>query len=57
MANSTPIAIIDYRMGNLRSVQKAIEHVGGNAQIINTPEQIEQAQKLILPGSARSATG
>ncbi len=50
MPATSPIAIIDYRMGNLRSVQKAIEQVGGAAKIINTPEQIEQAEKLILPG-------
>lgn len=50
MANPTPIAIIDYRMGNLRSVQKAVEHVGGVAQIVSTPAEIGQAKKLILPG-------
>ncbi len=50
MADPTPIAIIDYRMGNLRSVQKAVEHVGGAAQIVSTPAEIEQAKKLILPG-------
>jgi imidazole glycerol-phosphate synthase subunit HisH len=44
------IAIIDYRMGNLRSVQKAIEHVGGVAQIVSTPADIERATKLVLPG-------
>lgn len=50
MADSNRIAIIDYRMGNLRSVQKAIEHVGGIAVIVNKPAQIDQADKLILPG-------
>lgn len=50
MPDSTPVSIIDYRMGNLRSVQKAIEHVGGVAKIVSTPDEIDQADKLILPG-------
>lgn len=37
-------------MGNLRSVQKAIEHVGGTATISSDPKTISQAEKLILPG-------
>ena len=44
------IAIIDYGMANLRSVQKAFEHVGTHAQIISQPEQVEQADKIVLPG-------
>lgn len=44
------IIIIDYGMGNLRSVQKAIEHVGYNAIISADPHQIARADKVILPG-------
>src|SRR3954471_9956117 len=44
------IAIVDYGMGNLRSVQKAIEKIGQTAQIVNRPEQIREASRLILPG-------
>jgi glutamine amidotransferase len=44
------IAILDYRMGNLRSVQKAIESFGEAATVIDQPEQIDSAAKLILPG-------
>ena len=44
------IAIIDYGMGNLRSVQKAIEAVGHEAIISSDPEVICRADKLILPG-------
>ncbi len=44
------IAILDYGMGNLRSVQKAFEHVGTFAQIISRPEEIDGADKLVLPG-------
>ncbi len=50
MADLSRIAIIDYRMGNLRSVQKAVEHVGGAAHIVTRPDEISEAQKLILPG-------
>ena len=44
------IAIVDYGMGNLRSVQKAFEHIGCAATIVNTAEAISQASHLILPG-------
>lgn len=37
-------------MGNLRSVQKAFELVGGDAEIISTPSDIERCNKLVLPG-------
>jgi imidazole glycerol-phosphate synthase subunit HisH len=45
-----PIAIIDYDMANLRSVQKAFEHVGHAAEIITRPEQIDAADRVVLPG-------
>ena len=44
------LAIIDYQMGNLRSVQKGFERVGAAAAIINEPEQIRAASKIVLPG-------
>ncbi len=44
------IAIIDYGMGNLRSVQKAIETVGHAATITADPEVVRRASKVILPG-------
>jgi imidazole glycerol-phosphate synthase subunit HisH len=44
------ISIIDYGMANLRSVQKAFEQVGHRAEIISRPEQIEAADKVVLPG-------
>ena len=44
------IAIIDYGMANLRSVQKAFEQVGHRAQIIARPEEIDRAEKIVLPG-------
>jgi glutamine amidotransferase len=44
------IAIIDYRMGNLRSVQKAFEKVGCQAIITSDPEEAARAEKIVLPG-------
>jgi glutamine amidotransferase len=44
------ISIIDYGMANLRSVQKGFEHVGAQARIISKPEEIETADRLVLPG-------
>jgi glutamine amidotransferase len=44
------IAIIDYGMGNLRSVQKAIEAVGSSADVTCDPERVRRASKVVLPG-------
>jgi len=44
------IGIIDYGMGNLRSVQKAFEHIGANARFVTDPKGIDQADKIVLPG-------
>ena len=44
------IAILDYQMGNLRSVQKGFERVGHAAAITSDPTVIAQARKLVLPG-------
>jgi glutamine amidotransferase len=44
------IAIIDYGMGNLRSVQKAFERIGHSATITNDPAMLAEAKKVILPG-------
>jgi imidazole glycerol-phosphate synthase subunit HisH len=51
------IVIIDYGMGNLRSVQKKIERIGFNAVITDDKKIIEQAQKIILPGVGHFANG
>jgi glutamine amidotransferase len=44
------IVIIDYKMGNLRSVQKAFIRCGFDAEISSKPEVIKVADRLILPG-------
>ena len=44
------IGIVDYDIGNLRSVQKAFQHVGGEAAFVRTPEEIARVDALVLPG-------
>ena len=44
------IAIIDYGMGNLRSVQKGFEKVGHQAIVTSDPAQLAAADKVVLPG-------
>jgi len=46
------IAVIDYEIGNLRSVQKALQRVGGDARLITTPAELARADKVVLPGVA-----
>lgn len=49
------IAILDYDMANLRSVQKALERVGHEATITNDPAVAAAAERVILPGVGASA--
>ena len=44
------IAIVDYGMGNLRSVQKAFEFIGTKAGIVSDGTSIRKADKLVVPG-------
>ncbi|MFO0913822.1 MAG: imidazole glycerol phosphate synthase subunit HisH [Pirellulales bacterium] len=44
------IVIVDYQMGNLRSVQKGLERVGASAVISDDPERVARAEKIVLPG-------
>lgn len=44
------IGIIDYKMGNLRSVQKAFEYIGQKAVIAATPKELDGCDKIVLPG-------
>src|SRR5688500_12087374 len=46
----TMIAIVDYGMGNLRSVEKALHKLGHTARISSDPSEIEAADRVILPG-------
>lgn len=47
---SARICVIDYGMGNLRSVEKAFEHVGATATIANDVATVRAADGLVLPG-------
>jgi len=44
------IAVIDYGMGNLRSVQKGFEKVGHQATVTSDPADVDRAHKIVLPG-------
>ena len=48
----TTIAVVDYGMGNLRSVAKALEHVAPRANVIITgePARLDAADRLVFPG-------
>lgn len=44
------MTIVDYGMGNLRSVAKAFERVGVRPRVTQSPREISEAEKLVLPG-------
>jgi glutamine amidotransferase len=44
------IAVVDYGIGNLRSAQKALVHVGADARLVADPEQVAGADAVVLPG-------
>jgi len=44
------IAVIDYGMGNIHSVKKALEAKGGRVTVTDSPAEIKKAEKLVLPG-------
>jgi len=44
------IAVVDYGMGNRRSVEKALEHIGAHAGVSSDPAQLRRAAGLVVPG-------
>lgn len=54
---NSKIAIVDYGLGNLHSVQKAFRHVGHEAAVISSPEQLAGFDRLVLPGVGAFADG
>ncbi len=44
------VAIVDYGMGNLLSVQKALENLGAQAQVTSSPVVLARAKQIVLPG-------
>jgi len=46
----TRIAVLDYGIGNLRSAQKALQHVGADARLTDDPKTVRAADAVVLPG-------
>jgi imidazole glycerol-phosphate synthase subunit HisH len=46
----TRVVVLDYGMGNLRSVEKALERVGAAAEISHDPDRVRAADGVVLPG-------
>jgi len=44
------IAIVDYGAGNLRSVQNTLDEIGATYRVLTSPEGLEEATKIVLPG-------
>jgi glutamine amidotransferase len=44
------VAVLDYGIGNLRSAEKALQHVGANAKLVTDPAEAEAADAVVLPG-------
>ena len=44
------IAVLDYGIGNLRSAEKALQHVGAAARLVTDPAEVELADAVVLPG-------
>lgn len=51
------IAIIDYGAGNLRSVRNTLNHLGANVMTAQSPEQLDGAEKVVLPGVGAFGAG
>ena len=49
------IAIIDYGMGNLRSVENALHRLGAEYSLTRCPEEIRRADRVLLPGVGHAA--
>lgn len=45
-----PIVVLDYGIGNLRSAEKALRHLGVAAELVTEPDQVAKASGVILPG-------
>jgi len=51
------IAIVDYGAGNLRSVRNALVHLGAKVVTVDQPEQLQHAEKIVLPGVGAFGAG
>ncbi len=50
------IALLDYSAGNVGSVLKAIDHLGHSAEVVDKPESLRAAEKIIFPGQGHFGT-
>ncbi|HVB91096.1 MAG TPA: imidazole glycerol phosphate synthase subunit HisH [Acidimicrobiales bacterium] len=50
MTRAPRIAVLDYGIGNLRSAEKALQHVGGAARLVTDAASVEAADAVVLPG-------
>ncbi len=44
------IAVLDYGIGNLRSAEKALQHLGADARLVTDPDEVMTADAVVLPG-------
>lgn len=51
------VVVVDYGVGNLKSVLRGVEQVGGNAVLSDNPDEVCKAERLILPGVGAFAVG
>ena len=54
---SREITLIDYGVGNLFSVARALEHCGAQVSISADPDEVRRASKLLLPGVGAFGNG
>ena len=50
MSSGPRIAVLDYGIGNLRSAEKALQHVGAAARLVTDPAEVAAADAVVLPG-------
>ena len=56
-ASSTVVSVVDYGVGNLYSVCRALEHCGARVQLVSTAAEVAAADRLLLPGVGAFADG
>lgn len=44
------ISIVNYGMGNIQSIQGALQYLGVENRVVHSPEQVRESERLILPG-------
>lgn len=50
MADAKSVTIVDYGIGNLRSIEKAFEAIGASVHRTDRPDDLRRAERLVLPG-------